>query len=241
MAASLRRLSPLILVWLSLLIAGVPAAGAPVAGYYEIQCSEANATVGFDGGLGVVSSVTGPDGLLEAVVDINANPPLLLLDQGRQFVRVEMPIILTVEKEGFYPYELRVSRLPESDERITLRVYLCREVETPDELLWAEYVVKCHSEGAAVYFDNIYAGTISAGTLTVRGNSSEPFSNITVEHELYRTYSASVDQKPGSGEKVTIEVVLERRDESDLMLYFIAVIFCCIFFGVLFEIFRKKQ
>lgn len=241
MAATMRRLGFALFILLLLLGTGTTVAADSLAGYYGIQCSEPNATVVFDGGLGTLSSITGEDGTLEAVIDISSDPPLLLLDQGRQFIRVTLPITLTVEKDGFYPYETQISRLPDSDEQITLPVYLCKELDLPSELLWTKYTVNCAAEGAAVYFDEVYAGSISAGTLTVWGNSSEPYSNITVEHEFYKTYYAELEEKPGSGEQMTIGVVLERREESDFMLYFLAVILCCIIFGVFFEIFRSKH
>lgn len=63
------------------------------------------------------------------------------------------------------------------------------------------YAVNCNVNGADVYFDNEYKGTIEAGVLYVPVyTTGTPYQNFRVEKDGYTTYNGEVTSVPGKGE-----------------------------------------
>ncbi|MDD1702372.1 MAG: hypothetical protein LUQ31_05275 [Methanoregula sp.] len=73
------------------------------------------------------------------------------------------------------------------------------------------YAVYCNVDGAKVYFDNTYQGTISNGvlydTVSVTGT---PFSIYRIDADGYTSKSGSITQYPAAGEIVTFTVTLAK-------------------------------
>jgi len=71
------------------------------------------------------------------------------------------------------------------------------------------YSVHCNVDGAYVYFDGDYKGTISSGVLNVPVCSTgTPYQTITVEMDGYQTYTGSLPGAPAKGEAVDVYVTL---------------------------------
>ena len=71
------------------------------------------------------------------------------------------------------------------------------------------YVVHCNVDGANVYFDNTYAGVITAGVLNVPVyTTGTPYKTYTVSMPGYTTYTASVQRVPGNGESIELYATL---------------------------------
>ncbi len=71
------------------------------------------------------------------------------------------------------------------------------------------YAVNCNVNGADVYFDNEYKGTIEAGVLYVPVyTTGTPYRTYTVTKEGYQTYTGTIDRYPGKGETVDLYATL---------------------------------
>ena len=71
------------------------------------------------------------------------------------------------------------------------------------------YQVNCNVEGASVYFDNQYMGTITGGSLTVPVYSTgTPYSSYSVSAGGYTTYTGQITSYPSKGQTVDLYATL---------------------------------
>jgi hypothetical protein len=71
------------------------------------------------------------------------------------------------------------------------------------------YKVTCNVNGASVYIDNTYKGTISGGSLSIPVYSTgTPYSTYRVEKSGYVTATGRVPSSPAKGQTVTFHVAL---------------------------------
>jgi len=71
------------------------------------------------------------------------------------------------------------------------------------------YQVNCNVEGASVYFDNQYMGTITGGSLTVPIYSTgTPYKTYSVSASGYTTYTGQIPAYPSKGETVNLYATL---------------------------------
>ena len=72
------------------------------------------------------------------------------------------------------------------------------------------YRIHCNVDGASVYFDGEYKGTISGGELYVAVyTTGTPYSTIRVERSDYRTYTASLPKAPIMGDTAEVYATLQ--------------------------------
>lgn len=71
------------------------------------------------------------------------------------------------------------------------------------------YVLHCNVNGAGVYFDGKYLGTIEQGTFSVAVTSTgTPFTTYRVERPGYATFLGSIPRVPAKGESVDLYATL---------------------------------
>jgi len=124
----------------------------------------------------------------------------------------------TVSKNGYVTYYGSISSMPASDQTIDLYATLNpvptsttvpTTVSTPigGDVGW--YAVSCNVNGATVYFDSEYKGTIASGTLSVPVYSTgTPYKTYRVEMTGYVTSSGTLPAAPAKGQTVPIRVAL---------------------------------
>lgn len=120
----------------------------------------------------------------------------------------------TVSKNGYVTYYGSIASMPTSDQTIDLYATLnpvptSTTVSTPigGDAGW--YAVSCNVNGATVYFDSEYKGTIASGTLSVPVYSTgTPYKTYRVEKAGYVTSSGTMPAAPAKGQTVSIRVAL---------------------------------
>ncbi len=122
----------------------------------------------------------------------------------------------TVSKPGYVSYEGQIARMPADGETVRLYATLNPLPTTVPTTVPAPvggdegwYAVVCNVDGAAVYFDSAYKGTISAGSLTVPVYSTgTPYRTWRVEKSGYMTSTGTLPAAPAKGRTVTVSVTL---------------------------------
>jgi len=122
----------------------------------------------------------------------------------------------TVSKSGYDTYYGTVSSMPSEDETISLYSTL-NPVATPGPTTKSTliggatgfYQVTCNVNGASVYFDSNYQGTISSGSLTVPVYlTGTPYKTYRVEKSGYVTATGTMPSLPAKDKTVTFAVTL---------------------------------
>jgi len=77
------------------------------------------------------------------------------------------------------------------------------------------YVVHCNVDGASVYFDGDFKGTISNGELTVPVyTTGTPYQQYTVEKEGYSTFTDSIESVPAKGGQIDLYATLQQATST---------------------------
>jgi hypothetical protein len=72
------------------------------------------------------------------------------------------------------------------------------------------YLVHANVDGASVYFDKDFKGTITAGTLTVPVyTTGTPYKAFTVSMDGYKTFTESITMHPAKGETLDLYATLQ--------------------------------
>ena len=72
------------------------------------------------------------------------------------------------------------------------------------------YIVRCNVDRAEVYFDGVYKGSTSGGSLSVEYKTDmAPFKTIRVSKSGYNTVSQNLPSPPGPGGKVDVYITLQ--------------------------------
>ncbi|HDS62594.1 MAG TPA: PEGA domain-containing protein, partial [Methanofollis liminatans] len=113
---------------------------------------------------------------------------------------------ISVQAEGYETYTAAITQYPAKSETVTIDVTLQQAPIGGD---MGAYLVTCNVQGAQVYFDNDYKGSIQNGELLVSVYvTGTPYQTIRVQANGYQTYSASITQYPAKGQTVTIAATL---------------------------------
>ena len=74
------------------------------------------------------------------------------------------------------------------------------------------YTVNCNVNGASVYFDGKYMGSITSGSLSVRVyTTGTPYQTFSVSAPGYVTYTSTITRFPGNGETVSLYATLNAQ------------------------------
>ncbi|MFA5332346.1 MAG: hypothetical protein WC342_08210 [Methanoregula sp.] len=168
-------------------------------GYYTIYCSTNGASVYFDNTYkGVISN-----GMLSVMVYTTGTPYSTY----------------SVRASGYNTAAGSLSTLSAGQTRdisVTLTPVTVVTTSTvpPAGSGQGTYAISCNVDGAKVYFDNTYQGTISNGVLydsvPVTGT---PFTTYRVEADGYTAKSGSITQYPSAGEIVSMTVTLAKTPD----------------------------
>jgi hypothetical protein len=128
----------------------------------------------------------------------------------------------SVSKSGYVTYSDSLSRMPSDGETINLyatlnpvATTLPTTATTPIGGDQGWYQVSCNVNGASVYFDSSYKGTISSGSLTVPVYSTgTPYKTYRVEKNGYVTATGTLPAAPANGQTVTVYVTLNPAGTS---------------------------
>jgi len=72
------------------------------------------------------------------------------------------------------------------------------------------YTVRCNVDGAEVYFDGVYKGSIKGGSLSVEYKTDQTgYSTIKVSKSGYTTVTQSLPSPPGAGKTVDVYITLQ--------------------------------
>jgi hypothetical protein len=124
----------------------------------------------------------------------------------------------SVSRSGYVTYYGSIASMPVSDQTIDLYATLNpvptsttapTTISTPigGDAGW--YAVSCNVNGATVYFDSVYKGTIADGTLSVQVYSTgTPYKTYRVEKAGYVTTSGTLPASPAKGQTVPVRVAL---------------------------------
>ena len=123
----------------------------------------------------------------------------------------------TVSRAGYEPYEGSITHMPADGETVTLYATL-NPIQTTapttagtpigGDAGW--YAISCNVNGASVYFDSAYKGTIHEGVLDVQVYSTgTPYKTYRVEKDGYIPSSGSLPAAPAKGQSVMVRVTLE--------------------------------
>ena len=122
----------------------------------------------------------------------------------------------TVSKAGYVPYEGSIARMPADGETIPLYATLNPVPTTTPvtsgtpvggDVGW--YAIQGNVNGASVYFDSVYKGSINGGVLNVQIYSTgTPYRIYRVEKSGYVTATGTLPAAPANGQTVTIRVTL---------------------------------
>ncbi|MDD3976811.1 MAG: hypothetical protein PHI15_01500 [Methanomicrobium sp.] len=119
---------------------------------------------------------------------------------------------ITVEMDGYTTWTYDISGYPEMGD--TLDVYATiNPVPTPVPTMiggdMGFYTVYCNVDGASVYFDSDYKGTISNGELTVSVyTTGTPYSTYQVKMQGYDSFTGQITDYPAKGETVKLHASL---------------------------------
>ena len=115
---------------------------------------------------------------------------------------------ITVSKDGYTSWSGSPSGMPSPGQYISVSATLIAITTIPTTLPpgapgWID--VYCNVDGASVYFDGVYQGTIAQGLLSVQVSSSgSPVSAITVSEAGYTTWSGSLSAMPEPAQHVQV-------------------------------------
>ncbi|MFA4859335.1 hypothetical protein [Methanoregula sp.] len=169
-------------------------------GWLKVQANVADGTVAFNGvSQGIMSGTT------EKSFEVATT--------GTQYST------FTVSRNGYVTYQGTIARMPSDGETITLYATLnpsttaTTAVPTTAETLIGGDVswIAVHEsiDGASVYFDSTYKGTISGGILTVPVyTTGTPYKTYRVEKSGYVTASGSLPSAPAKGQTAGVWVTL---------------------------------
>lgn len=124
--------------------------------------------------------------------------------------------IFSVSRDGYQTYSGAINRMPSDGETIdlyaTLNPVTTTVPTTATTLIGGDqgwFLVTCNADGASVYFDSAYKGTIANGQLSVPIYSTgTPYTNYRVEKSGYVTATGTMPAAPAKGQTVTIPVSL---------------------------------
>jgi hypothetical protein len=169
-------------------------------GWFTVHCNVDGASVAFNG----ATKGTIAGGVFTEEVATTATP----------YTRY------TVSKSGYVIYSGAISSMPSDGETIDLYATLnpvptaepTMKPVTPKNVIGGDqgwYLVSCNVNGASVYFDSTYKGTISDGTLSVPVyTTGTPYTTYRVEKSGYTTATGTLPSAPKKGETVTVRVSL---------------------------------
>jgi len=124
----------------------------------------------------------------------------------------------SVSKSGYQTYLGSISSMPSDGQTIdlyatlnpvTIATTVATTSSTPvgGDVGW--YAITCNVDGASVYFDSVYKGTISGGVLNVQVyTTGTPYKTYTVSRSGYVTSTGSFTSVPAKGNTVTVPVTL---------------------------------
>lgn len=169
-------------------------------GWFTVHCNVDGASVAFNG----VTKGTISGGVFSEEVSTSGTP----------YTRY------TVSRSGYVTYSGTISGMPSDDQTIDLYATLNPAPTTEPTIKpttattpvggdqgW--YRVSCNVNGASVYFDSTYKGTISDGTLSVPVYSTgTPYTTYRVEKSGYITTTGTLPAAPAKGETKAVSVLL---------------------------------
>jgi len=169
-------------------------------GWFTVHCNVDGASVAFNG----MTKGTISDGVFSEEVSTSGTP----------YTRY------TVSRSGYVTYSGTISGMPSDGQTIDLYATLnpvpVTEPTTKPTTATSPvggdqgwYRVSCNVNGASVYFDATYKGTITDGTLSVPVYSTgTPYTTYRVEKSGYITTTGTLPSAPARGETVTVSVLL---------------------------------
>lgn len=119
-----------------------------------------------------------------------------------------------VTKDGYSPYTGQITHYPAKGEVVDLYATLQPAEPTPvpppigGSIGW--YTVYANVNGASVYFDNDYKGTITNGELTVQVYATAtPYQTYRVTMSGYSDFTSQITDWPAAGETVKLHANLQ--------------------------------
>jgi hypothetical protein len=169
-------------------------------GWFTVHCNVDGASVAFNG----VTKGTISGGVFSEEVFTSGTP----------YTRY------TVSRNGYVTYSDTISGMPSDGQTIDLYATLNPTPTTEPTIKpttamtpvggdqgW--YRISCNVNGASVYLDSTYKGTISDGTLSIPVYSTgTPYTTYRVEKSGYVTTTGTLPAAPAKGETVTVSVSL---------------------------------